>query len=390
MRIVAPFGFYGSGNIGDEATLHGFACLLEISSGRATAAIGSRNPRHTARVEPAFRYFKPGGLDPRRWWAKLRASAHAIVGGTPIMDTLGDWPLNELTPLVESTDKWKVPLAFIGVGVERLRRDKSVRVVRDAIATRVSHWSVRSDRDRERLVEYGVRSSAITVAADLAWLIKPVPTALGATWLGRTGLRDGAPLIGVNVVNENALFHREPQVVGALAGALDALVDRYGAMVVFLSNEVRAGDSFDRAAAAIVAGRMKRAGNVLMPEAEYLAPRNMMSIVGCCALTISMRYHFCLFSALQSVPFVAVSRSDKVADLCWDMPWKAAVTPASLDARQLIDYATDLMENGPAVRQHLLDVVAIMRRRTILNLKPLDALRKLDAAALRANSAVIR
>ena len=28
MNLVAPFGFYGAGNIGDEATLQGFARLL--------------------------------------------------------------------------------------------------------------------------------------------------------------------------------------------------------------------------------------------------------------------------------------------------------------------------------------------------------------------------
>ena len=110
VNIVAPFGFYGCGNIGDEATLNGFASLLTQCGMHAQVSVGSRNPAHTARVEPAFRYFRTDCHDPRRWWAKLRASAHAIVGGTPIMDMLGEWPLCELTPLVRSIDRWKVPL----------------------------------------------------------------------------------------------------------------------------------------------------------------------------------------------------------------------------------------------------------------------------------------
>ena len=137
VNIVAPFGFYGWGNIGDEATLNGFASLLAQSGMRAQVSVGSRNPAHTARVEPAFRYFRTNCRDPRRWWAKLRASAHAIVGGTPIMDVLGDWPLCELTPLVRSIDRWKVPLAFVGVGIENLRLDESRRIVATEIAPRV-------------------------------------------------------------------------------------------------------------------------------------------------------------------------------------------------------------------------------------------------------------
>src|SRR5262249_32477366 len=55
MRLVVPWGFYGWGNIGDEATLNGFARLMELSTRPSTVWVGSRNPVHTAKVEPAFR-----------------------------------------------------------------------------------------------------------------------------------------------------------------------------------------------------------------------------------------------------------------------------------------------------------------------------------------------
>ena len=70
MRLVAPFGFYGSGNIGDEATLLGFGRLIERFGGSIGVDVASSDPSHTKRVEPAFRYYQyvDGimGVRPRR------------------------------------------------------------------------------------------------------------------------------------------------------------------------------------------------------------------------------------------------------------------------------------------------------------------------------------
>ena len=373
MRVVAPFGFYGWGNIGDEATLNGFARLLTLTGVRAAVWIGSRNPAHTARAEPAFRYFDASRRDPRRWWAKLRASLHAVVGGTPIQDILGDWPLRDLTPLVRAIDRWKVPFVFIGVGVEDLRRDESRRLVGAEIAPRVQQWSVRCDRDRQRLEQYGIAPEAIVVAADMAWLIEPVTTDFGRARLRRLGIDLDRPLIGVNLVNENSCFDRDPGMVETLAAALDELVERTDASVLFLANDVRDDASFDKAAAAKVLGRMRPTGRAALAPSDYLTPREMMSIVANCALTISMRYHFCMFSALQGVPFIAIERSAKVSDLCWDLDWRARVPLTGLEASAIVSHGTRSLSDGSAAdwRSHLSQSVARMKTRALLNVAPL-------------------
>ena len=62
----------------------------------------------------------------------------------------------------------------------------------------------------------------------------------------------------------------------------------------------------------------------------------MMSLIACCELTLSMRYHFCLFSALEGVPFIAIKRSDKVEDLCWDLGWSHGLSLPGLDVPALV------------------------------------------------------
>jgi polysaccharide pyruvyl transferase WcaK-like protein len=372
MRIVAPFGFYSAGNIGDEATLKGFARLMAVSGVSAQVSIGSRNPAHTSEVEPSFRYFGLGSWDLHRFIATARSNAQAIIGGTPIMDILGEWPLSELTPLVRSSDRKKIPMAFIGVGTETLRSEHSRSTVAEVIAPRVRHWSVRCERDYDRLVEYGVPAGAITVAADMAWLIETSPDGFGRDCLRQWVGEKSHPLIGVNLVNEDALFTRQPRFVDEVARALDQLASDMDARIIFLANEVR--PDYDRAAALEIMSRMKQTRSAVLVPNQYFTPWQMMSIISCCDLTVSMRYHFCMFSALQEVPFVALERSDKVSDLCWDINWPASLVPSKLESSDLVAHVRRLMENVPEGRGHLRRAVQKMRERAQRNTKALVAL----------------
>jgi polysaccharide pyruvyl transferase WcaK-like protein len=369
MNLVVPFGFYGCGNIGDEATLQGFARLLGRSGMPVRAWVGSRNPRHTALAEPSFSYFNCERRDPRRWLAMVRATAHVFVGGTPIMDVLGDWPLREVVPLIRSARRRRCPIVFIGIGTEELRQERSREIVATEIAPYVKCWTVRSSRDRDRLVAYGVSPETITTAADQAWLIEPASPQYGLEQFEKWGLDQSLPIVAVNLVNENSLLEKRPEIALEIAKALDLMIERQQHRVLFLCNEVREGPTFDRAAASLVLSRMKHRRDVFMPPSDYLFPKQMMSIIACCDLAISMRYHFCLFAAIQEVPFVALTRCDKVRDLCWDLEWESSIEPKGLSAHELLACA-DRAGRDSSLSEH----VSLVRRRAELNIEAVDAL----------------
>jgi polysaccharide pyruvyl transferase WcaK-like protein len=375
MRLVVPFGFYGCGNIGDEATLNGFASLVARLSPSTHVSICSRNPSHTAQTEPTFRYFGSSGIDVRRWLAKITASAHVFAGGTPVQDVLGDWPLCEVAPLVQASDQQGVPLTFVGVGVEGLRHDRSRKILAERIVPRVRHWSVRSARDRERLLSWGVSSEAVTVAADMAWLIDPVSDGFGTNLLARLGVGRQQLLIAVNLVNENHIFDKQPELVAAFATGLDVLIEKTDARVVFVAQEVRDEPTFDTASALRVKACMARGDRAIVVPTEYFSPRQLMSIIGCCDLSISMRYHFCLLTSLQGKPFIAIQRTDKLADLCWDLGWDAATRPADTTADSLIEHGLQLLTDGTVSQGQLKRRVEGMRERALNNLVALEALR---------------
>lgn len=374
MRIVAPFGFYGWGNIGDEATLNGFARLLQDSGFPARAAVGSQNPGHTSRVEPRFSYFRAQGRDWRRSWAKFRSQAQALVGGTPIMDVLGKWPLNEVRQHVLAAARQQRPMVAVGIGTEELRSEKARALVRQDLAPRLRHWSVRCERDAERLREYGVPAERVTVAADMAWLIPPADAEFGRRQLADWGLPSGPRVVGINMVDENQMLSGNPAMVDAIAQGLDELVRQEGVRLLFLANEVRQEPGFDTAAAGLILQRLKHRDQAVLAPAQYFAPREMMSIIACCAATLSMRYHFCLFSALQGIPFVAIERSGKVRDLSWDLGWSGRVAPEQLTAPTLAAQLAASWADPAAAATLLARGRTTLRERALRNVESLAAL----------------
>jgi polysaccharide pyruvyl transferase WcaK-like protein len=143
--------------------------------------------------------------------------------------------------------------------------------------------------------------------------------------------------------------------------------------VIFLANEVRDDASFDKAAATKVFGQMRSTKRAVVVPSEYLVPREMMSIVACCAMTISMRYHFCMFSALQQVPFIAIERSTKLSDLCSDLDWPARVVPPELESSAIVSHANRLIGGESVADRRLLSSESLerLKARALLNVAAL-------------------
>jgi hypothetical protein len=80
------------------------------------------------------------------------------------------------------------------------------------------------------------------------------------------------------------------------------------------------------------------------------------------------------FSALQGVPFIAIKRSDKVDDLCWDLQWPYGLSIDALTDRELRNVFGDLVEKGERALDELGEHVATMRERAKTNHVLLDTL----------------
>ncbi len=390
MNLDAPFGFFGAGNIGDEATLQGFSRLVSRYNGGLNVWVASRNPGHTARVAPSFKSYNSRKRNLRKSWARLRSNAQVIVGGTPIMDVLGNWPLSELVPLVLASCAQSKPIAFVGCGIEDLLREESKRAVAEVLAPGVKRWSVRCQRDKDRLVSYGVAANRVTVAADLAWLLDPVAVDFGRECLTQLGLDVDVPYVGVNLNGEKFVLRKEPRLFEKTAAFLDGIVEEHDARILFFANEVREGETYDNVANRNVLAKMRHQDRAFVVPNKYWTPQQMLSLIGSCEVTIGIRYHFCLFSALQSVPFIALKRSDKVDDLCWDMDWPYAASVTDLNVDELHRMFSEIKRKKTELAEGLKRQTPLMRERAQKNSAVLDALNRIEVMPTFEQSAACR
>jgi polysaccharide pyruvyl transferase WcaK-like protein len=102
----------------------------------------------------------------------------------------------------------------------------------------------------------------------------------------------------------------------------------------------------------------------------------MLSLIACCRMTITSRYHFSLFSAVQKVPFLALKRSDKIDDLCWDLRWDYGVALGHLGDLSLAEMLSEMETKRASLVARLEENARKMRQRTLKNRVAIAALAK--------------
>jgi polysaccharide pyruvyl transferase WcaK-like protein len=181
------------------------------------------------------------------------------------------------------------------------------RYVRDVL-DRAVVITVRDRRTRALLEDLGL-ARPIIVTADPALLLAAEPLSIDDI-ITAEAIDPRARLIGFSV--------REPGPAAPtldvehyhqlVATAADFMIDRLDAEAVFFPFERR---GLDVQHSHSVVGRMSHAPRATVLKRVY-SPGQMLSLLNHFELTIGMRLHFLVFSALADVPFVPLPYASKV------------------------------------------------------------------------------
>jgi polysaccharide pyruvyl transferase CsaB len=301
-------GWYGNGNVGDEAVLAGILRALRAADPDVRVTVLSDDPPAT---EAAF-----GVRAAARWpryrrrlvgesLALLRCDAFLLGGGGLIKD-YGAGPGNAhvwVRPLLVARALRKPSMTY-AIGIDELRFDESRDIVRRALS-QTTVVTVRDEGTARSMARLGYDGPTLTTADPALLLGTPRPAP-----------PDGPPRVAVSVRHWFARDARvdEPERIARhdreLAGALDALVDRHGVRVCFLPFRAHASDD-DARACRRVAQRMRRTDAV-----EHLAvpatPEAAVQELARCALVVGTRLHSLILAASTATPFVGFDYMPKM------------------------------------------------------------------------------
>lgn len=303
MPRIGIRGSFGGLNIGDEAILTSMIASLRERDDSTEIVVFSRNRAHTAAEHEVDAVVDSSCDDRSRRERQLgRLDLLLLGGGGLLYDPEAGTYLRE----VREAQRLGVPTCAYALGAGPLLGAEDRATVR-TILPGMDVVTVR-DQESKRVLEDADVQVAMTVTADPAMLLEPVPFPEEA--LIREGVPVGGRLIGMSVREpgraapdlDECAYH---QLLAAMA---DYMVYRYDATIVFVPMERQDVTHSHAVISKMVAPDRARVLH------DCYRPRSVLGLMEHFDLVVGMRLHFLIFAALAGVPFLPLPYAGKVFD----------------------------------------------------------------------------
>ena len=308
MSKIAIHGFYGAGNLGDEAILK--ALLEEFGRFRPIETlVFSCNPEQVSRIHGVKSLVSRGKRSSlRRIW-EIKTSSLFVLGGGGLLKDYGSdsSSLKGWLRLLQLAKKLKVKTALFAVGVENIRHDDSKKALRNALDG-VDLITVRDGYSQELLLHIGI-DNAVGVVTDPAVLLanpkarerKDVSTSPNIMICVRHWFNKGEYVENPEV-NEN--------FIKSLGAALDYLVERYSASISFVPLRTTHYDD-DRIIARQIVSCMKH-GSGIRVHSSAPGVDAFLGMIDQQSLVIGMRLHSLILATAAGIPVIGLEYMPKV------------------------------------------------------------------------------
>jgi polysaccharide pyruvyl transferase CsaB len=320
-------GYYGFGNLGDEALLGIITAELRRRHPDCAIDVLSNDPAETARTYG------------------VEATPRADIGAVKRAIGRADAVLSGGGGLLQNVTSLRSLLYYAGVIRTAVRAGKPTMIFAQSVGP-LDFWgkavvrnfcrgvaaaTVRDERSRELLAPL-IPGTRVETTADPVFLFAPGEAPLD---LAAEGLGEGSdPLVVVSVRR----WTGAETTAAAVATAVDRLTEQHGARVAFLP---LGGPSDAEASTGVI--RKSRTSPVLLPHYPLA---QAAQVIGRARLVIGMRLHALIIAARLGVPFVALPYDPKVGalldELAYPLPplfTPGAKPPPAADLERAIDAA---------------------------------------------------
>ncbi len=302
-------GYFGSGNIGDEAILQALVSRLrkEFPYGKITAL--SDDPLGTSRsynIDSVHKYSLFHIL-------KELASCDAFVlgGGGLLQDSTSARSLFYYSLLIFLAKHLRKKTILLGQGIGPVRNKSLLR----RALKNVDLVSVRDEISLKELISIGAKPKKLVLTADLSFLLGSPDKENGKKLLEIEGINKcRSRLIGVAL--RPPVKVRDPaSKYKAVAALCDHLIKEKDSQIVFLIFKYPDDmDAIDR-----VMGFMKYPAHILL---RRCTPAEMLDVISSFDALVGMRLHSLIFSSMAGTPGFGLSYDPKVESFQRSTGWK--------------------------------------------------------------------
>jgi len=354
-------GWYGSGNIGDDAILIGIRnVLMDVIPGVEIAAL-STDIDHTQRVcgVKAYPLRSPREflIDPRRSIGGYReafswADACILSGGTPVYD-YGHMSrvIHHGVPRLS-----RRKLVCFGIGVKPINSVTGKWMVRTLLG-QAAALSTRERVSKAELLSLGLKKD-IKVTGDSALYLEPRPPASES--LIEEILPSERPLVAICPrslsVDHRGHYHAplSTEAISQIRRNLAIVGDHLSASgyhTVFIPLHCATGDD-DRAEISLIRGMMNEPSTVL---GSVWAPEELVWLLGKMELVIGLRLHSLILAAMRGTPIVGVNYDPKIRGFMEYAGVGDYLSRPEDSAEGIIRCSERALDNSTTMRRRLLD-----------------------------------
>lgn len=366
MKVVIS-GFYGLGNTGDEAILEAIVDNLRNEIKDIDITVFSLSPEQTAKEHHVKTVYRGWRHDNKGKIRALREADLLISGGGGLLqDTyptkflFGPLPYYLLIAFLAKLCGAKVMFFSQGIGPVTSAWGK---ILMKVFANRADFVTVRDQYSKDYLHNLGVKRPETVVTADIVFAFQKKPDDSCLKSLPLTGTEK------LVAVSTRPWFEHD-DYYSKLADVLDELIETEGITPVFVPME----GHHDVNASQRVMELMKRADDCYLLGGDF-TPNQYLNFIGECEMTIGLRLHSLIFSALSHVPHIGISYDKKVESLLkrsgmWEYSFPLeAFDPEKMkeNARYVLAHRSELSQvvagNAAQMRQEALENIELLKKK---------------------------
>ena len=338
---AAISGYYGYGNLGDDAILLAIQQQMARSGRPIELNVLSRRPEHTVKQYGlrAVQRFNPIHV----WKTLCQCDVLISGGGSLLQDKTSTRSLLYYIALIRLAKHLGKPVFMYANGIGPISRESNRRKVRDCVAL-CDVVTLRDKDSLEELKALGVQRDDMVITGDPVFTLAPPESQEDA--LDLLGIEHPNGVIGISVrsIPDMANFPRE------FAAVCDRLIRERGKAIVFLIMQ----ESVDEP--------ISRAVQQLMTEPSYVRKTpgdlpSMLNLIRGMDAIIAMRLHTIIFAANVNVPVVGCNYDPKVASMLDILGLPSCGTPADMTAENAYNVCCEMLDNLPQYKATLSQAV---------------------------------